>query len=61
MGQYSKQELIEKLQTAQNLLDAVYQWANETDESFLPKNEVVRDAMSVADCAIYDALVNIQD
>ena len=44
-----------------SLLDAVYQWANETDESFLPKNEVVRDAMSVADCAIYDALVNIQD
>jgi hypothetical protein len=53
-------ELIEKLQTAQRLLDEVYTWAN-NKEGELPQNESVRDSMSVADCAIYDALVSLED
>jgi hypothetical protein len=53
-------ELIEKLQTAQRLLDEVYTWAN-NKEGELPRNESVRDSMSVADCAIYDALVSLED
>ena len=53
-------ELIEKLQTAQRLLDEVYTWAN-NKEGELPRNESVRDSMSVADCAIYDALTALED
>jgi hypothetical protein len=56
----TKSELIEKLQTAQRLLDEVYTWAN-NKEGELPQNESVRDSMSVADCAIYDALVALED
>ena len=53
-------ELIDKLQTAQRLLDEVYTWAN-NKEGELPRNESVRDSMSVADCAIYDALVALDN
>jgi hypothetical protein len=56
----TKSELIEKLQTAQRLLDEVYTWAN-NKEGELPRNESVRDSMSVADCAIYDALTALED
>jgi hypothetical protein len=51
----SHSELIDKLQRAQSILDEVYTWAN-NKEGELPRNESVRDSMSVADCAIYDAL-----
>jgi hypothetical protein len=58
----TKSELIEKLQMAQRLLDDVYYWANYKEgESVLPRNETVRDSMSVADCAIYDALEALED
>lgn len=54
----TNKELIEKLETAQRLLSDVYHWADEKEgECVLPRNESVRDSMSVADCAIYDALV----
>jgi len=58
----TKSELIEKLQTAQRLLDDVYYWANYKEgESVLPRNESVRDSMSCADDCIYDALMAIKD
>ena len=58
----TKSELIDKLQRAQSILDEVYTWANYKEgESVLPRNESVRDSMSVADCAIYDALTALED
>ena len=54
----TNKELIEKLLTAQRLLDEVHYWANYKEgDSLLPRNETVRDAMSVADVAIDEALV----
>lgn len=57
----TRTELIEKLEQAQKLLEEVYTWANEKDGGVLPRNEFVRDSMSIADCAIYDALVVLED
>lgn len=57
----TRTELIDKLETAQKLLEEVYTWANENDGGVLPRNESIRDSMSVADCAIYDALVALED
>ena len=57
----TKTELLNKLYEAQRLLDEVYTWANEKDGGVLPRNETVRDSMSVADCAIYDALTALED
>jgi hypothetical protein len=52
-------ELIDKLEMAKSILDEVYTWAN-FKVGELPRNEVVRDSMSVADCAIYDAMVALE-
>lgn len=58
----TRTELLNKLYEAQRLLDEVYYWANYKEgESVLPRNESVRDSMSVADCAIYDALTALED
>ena len=58
----TRTELLNKLYEAQRLLDEVYYWANyKENENMLPRNESVRDSMSVADCAIYDALVALED
>lgn len=57
----TRSELIGKLETAQKLLEEVYTWANENDGGVLPRNESIRDSMSIADCAIYDALVVLED
>lgn len=58
----TRTDLFNKLYEAQRLLDEVYTWANyKEDVGMLPRNESVRDSMSVADCAIYDALVALED
>jgi hypothetical protein len=56
----TNKELVDKLEMAQRILDEVYTWANDKTGE-LPRNESVRDSMSVADCAIYDALVALRD
>lgn len=56
----TNKELVDKLELAQRILDEVYTWANDKTGE-LPRNESVRDSMSVADCAIYDALVALRD
>lgn len=57
----TRTELLNKLYLAKRLLDEVHCWADEKDGGGLPRNESVRDSMSVADCAIYDALVALED
>jgi len=50
----TNKELVDKLELAQRILDEVYTWASD-------RNDSVKESMSVADCAIYDALVALRD
>lgn len=51
----TNKEVLDKLEHSRALLEEVYTWASES-----PNREDIKDSMSVADCAIYDALVALE-